>query len=49
LCCVEGQRTPTAVEEMITKVENAEVEGMDDRLISSGRHLCAIYACETHV
>ena len=32
----EGQRTPTAVEEMIVKSETLEVEGMDDRLTSSG-------------
>jgi len=35
-CCTEGQRTPTAIEDVIMKEENLEVEGMDDRLTSSG-------------
>jgi len=32
----EGQRTPTAVEEIIEKSENLVEEGMDDRLASAG-------------
>jgi len=39
----EGQRTPTAVEEIIEKAENLVVEGMDDRLASSGLWFCLIH------